>query len=141
VRTGSRAEENAAGKRYNIMIYALSRALVCFLLSVLTSTIIIRYMLAGLAREPDSGGDLQPLPSTGFWIGFFETVPTLIFVVEREYTAVALLLAAKLLIGKTLMTGRPTHYVVGTLCNFSVAILFGILARLWMSKFLAILLV
>jgi hypothetical protein len=123
------------------MIFALSRALVCFLLSILTSTIIIRYMLAGLVKHPEAGEDSKSLPSTGFWIGFFETIPTLIFVVERDYTAVAILLAAKLLMGKTLMTGRPTHYLIGTLCNFSVAILFGILARIWMSKFLAILLV
>ncbi len=122
-------------------MYALSRALVCFLLSVLTSTIIIRYMLAGLTTDPDTAEDLKPLPSTGFWIGFFETIPTLVFVIEREYTAVAILLAAKLLMGKTLMRGRPTHYLIGTLCNFGVAILFGVLARIWMSKFLAILLV
>jgi hypothetical protein len=108
---------------------------------VLTSTIIIRYILAGLVKEPDAGEDVVPLPSVGFWIGFFETIPVLIFVIEREYTAVALLLAAKLLMGKMLMRGRPTHYLIGTLCNFSIAILFGILARLWMSKFLAILLV
>jgi hypothetical protein len=123
------------------MVFALSRALVCFLLSVLTSTIIIRYILIGMVKDPDTGDGLKPLPSTGFWIGFFETIPVLIFVVEREYTAVAILLAAKLLMGKTLMRGHPTHYLVGTLCNFSIAILFGILARLWMSKFLAILLV
>ena len=123
------------------MLFALSRAFVCFLLSILTATILIRYILAGLVKDPDTGEDIKPLPSTGFWIGFFETVPILIFVVEREYTAVAILLAAKLLIGKTLAGGRPTHYLIGTLCNFSVAILFGILARLWMSKFLAILLV
>jgi hypothetical protein len=123
------------------MIFAVSRALVCFLLSVLTSTIIIRYILAGLARDLDADDEPKPLPSRGFWIGFFETVPVLIFVIEREYTAVAILLAAKLLMGKMLIRGRPTHYLVGTLCNFSVAILFGILARLWMSKFLAILLV
>ena len=123
------------------MMYALSRALVCFLLSVLTSTIIIRYMLAGLTTDPDTAEDLKPLPSTGFWIGFFETIPTFIFVIERDYTAVAILLAAKLLMGKTVMSRRPTHYLIGTLCNFSVAILFGVLARIWMSKFLAMLLV
>ena len=123
------------------MMYALSRALVCFLLSILTSTIIIRYMLADLAKDPDTAEDRKPLPSTGFWIGFFETIPTFIFVIERDYTAAAILLAAKLLMGKTLMTGRPTHYLIGTLCNFSVAILFGVLARIWMSKFLAMLLV
>jgi hypothetical protein len=110
-------------------------------MSVLTSTIIMRYILAGLIRAPGADEDVKPLPSIGFWVGFFETVPILIFVVEREYTAVAILLAAKLLIGKTLSGGRPTHYLIGTLCNFSVAILFGILARIWMSKFLAILLV
>ena len=86
------------------MVFALSRALVCFLLSVLTSTIIIRYILAGLLKEPDTGEDVRPLPSLGFWIGFFETIPVLVFVIEREYTAVALLLAAKLLMGKSAVT-------------------------------------
>jgi hypothetical protein len=123
------------------MIFALSRAVVCFLLSLLASTIVIRYLLAGLRKGPDEPEDLKPLPSTGFWIGFFETIPTFVFVIEREYTAVAILIAAKLLMGKVLMTGRPAHYYTATLCNFSVAILFAILARIWMSKFLAILLV
>jgi hypothetical protein len=123
------------------MVFALSRALVCFLLSVLTSTIVIRYLLAGLRKGPGETEALAPLPSSGFWIGFFETIPTFVFVIEREYTAVALLLAAKLLIGKDLMAGRPVHYYAGTICNFSIAILFAILARAWMMKFLAILFV
>jgi hypothetical protein len=123
------------------MIFALSRALVCFLLSILTSTILIRYIVAGLVKDPDGAEVVKPLPSAGFWIGFFETITVFVFVAEREYTAVAILLAAKLIIGKGLAQGRPTRYLIGTLCNFSVAILFGILARLWMSKFLAILLV
>jgi hypothetical protein len=82
-----------------------------------------------------------PLPTSGFWMGFFETIPTFVFVIEREYTAVALLLAAKILMGKELMTGRPVHYYVGTVCNFSIAILFAIVARAWMMKYLALLIV
>lgn len=123
------------------MIYAVPRALVCFLLSVLTSTIVIRYFLSGLRKGPDDEGELVPLPSAGFWMGFFETIPTFIFVIEREYTAVALLLAAKLLLGKDLMTGRPVHFYAGTVCNFSIAILFAIIARAWMMKYLALLIV
>jgi hypothetical protein len=123
------------------MIYALPRAVICFLLSVLVATIVIRYLLAGLRKGPGEAGVQAPLPSTGFWMGFFETIPTFIFVIEREYTAVALLIAAKLLMGRELMTGRPAHYYVGTVCNFSIAILFAIIARAWMMKYLALLIV
>ena len=123
------------------MVYALPRALVCFLLSVLASTIVIRYFLTSLDKGPGGSEDPRPQASTGFWIGFFETIPTFVFVIERDYTAVAILLAAKLLIGKDLMTGRPAHYYTGTVCNFSIAIIFAVLARIWISKFMAILLV
>jgi hypothetical protein len=123
------------------MIYALPRALVCFLLSVLVSTIVIRYLLAGLRKGPDGPEETHELSSAGFWLGLFETVPIFVFVIEREYTAVAVLLAAKLLVGRDLTPTRPTHYYAGTFCNFAIAILFAVLARIWMSEFLAMLLV
>lgn len=123
------------------MIYALPRALVCFLLSVLASTMFIRYALYWLRKTPDDSKGLEPLPTSGFWMGFFETIPTFVFVIEREYTAVAILMAAKLLMGKELMTGRPVHFYVGTVCNFSIAILFAMVARAWMMKFLALLII
>jgi hypothetical protein len=123
------------------MIYALPRAFICFLLSVLVSTLFIRYALSGLRRAPDGSESLEPLPTAGFWMGFFETIPTFVFVIEREYTAVAILMAAKLLMGRELITGRPVHFYVGTLCNFSIAILFAMIARAWMMKFLALLII
>ena len=123
------------------MIYALPRALICFLLSVLVSTLFIRYLLSGLRETSDDSEGLEPLPTAGFWMGFFESIPTFVFVIEREYTAVAILMAAKLLMGKELMTGRPVHFYVGTVCNFSIAILFAMLARAWMMKFLALLII
>ena len=123
------------------MIYALSRAVVCFLLSVLVSSILARYGLRGLGRqsEPEEGARLSP--PVEFLIRFFETALVFIFVIEREYTALAVLIAADLFVRKPRIGKDPVEHLLGPLCSFTVATVFATIARAWMSKYLAILIV
>jgi hypothetical protein len=123
------------------MVYALSRAVVCFLLSMLVSTIIIRRGIVRIRKHPPAEDEGRPPSAWGFWIGFFEAILIFVFVIEREYTALAVMLAAKLIIGKEKIAVDPRYYLAGTLTNYAVAALFAVLARIWMSQFLAILLV
>ena len=118
------------------MLYALSRVIVCFLLSVLVSTIIIRTALARLS-EPGS----RLLPISGFWTGVFETILIFVFVIEREYTGLAILVAAKqFLAPRDGVTEQVRiRYRLGSLISAAVAVIFALIARMWVSHFLWVL--
>ena len=84
------------------------------------------------------------LPLSGFWIGFFETILIFVFVLEQEYIPVALLVGAKMLVGAR--TGAraeaaSARFLLGSLTNASVAVLFALVARVWTTKLLMIMLV
>jgi len=123
------------------MIYAIQRAIICFLLAIVTSTLMIRLGLRRLKTSAETGVGTRPFPSSGFWIGFFETVLVFVFVIEHEYSALAIIIAAKEFVRKEKIAEDPVYYLLGTLCNISIAILFALLARIWMSGFLGIFLV
>lgn len=118
------------------MIYATSRLILCFLLSVLSSTIIIR---VGLSRAGEAGR--KPFPTAGFWIGFFETVLIFVFVIEREYTGLALIVAATQFLGprEAATEDGRVRYRLASLVTTSVAVIFALIARIWVSHFLWVL--
>ena len=119
----------------------MSRAVACFLLSVLFSTILTRYGLRSLGRPGGADEDTGMTPPVDFLIRFFETALVFVFVIEREYTALAVLIAADLLVRKQRGAEDPVHHLLGPLCTFTVATIFAVIARAWMSKYLAILIV
>jgi hypothetical protein len=123
------------------MIYAVSRAVACFLLSVLVSSILTRYGLRGLGRQGGAEEGTRITPPVEFLIRFFETALVFIFVIDREYTALAILIAADLLVRKQRIGEDPVNHLLGPLCSFTVATIFAVIARAWMSKYLAILIV
>lgn len=116
------------------MIYAMSRVVVCFLLAILASTITIRYGLRLLVKADGAKGDLRHSPVSGFWFGFFETVLIFVFVIERQYTALALIMAAIIYFQKERFTADPAYHLLGTLINLGIAIIFALVARLLISQ-------
>lgn len=123
------------------MIFAISRAIVAFLLSLLVTRILTVYVLPAIAGRGGSGAGGPLSPALQFMIRFFETGLVFIFVIEREYTALAVLLAADLLVRRKWIAEDPHSHFLGTVCTFAVATIFAVVARAWMSKFLAILIV
>jgi hypothetical protein len=116
------------------MIYGMSRVIVCFLLAILTSTIAIRYGLRLLIKADGAEPDRKQLPASGFWFGFFETVLVFVLVIERQYTALALIMAAILYVQKERIAAYPVYHLLGTLINLGIAIIFALLARLLVSQ-------
>jgi hypothetical protein len=118
------------------MIYAMSRVVMCFLLSILVSTILIRVGLSRMAEIKH-----KPFPTTGFWIGFFETILVFVFVLEREFTALAIIAAAKQFLGpKTDATEQDRiRYRLGSLMSVAVAVIFAVIARAWVSHLMWVL--
>jgi hypothetical protein len=108
-----------------------------FVLSFVLSTLLIRL---GVPRLQSDHARTQPLPesrsrrvfdlrSTGFWIGFFETLLVFILVVQSEFSALAIIIGAKEFVRKDQIVENPSYYLLGTLVNLSVAVLSVLAAR------------
>jgi hypothetical protein len=128
--------------------------LFCFLLSFVISTFFVRRGIPAIKKHqegertstpgsevtgldrpksfiPESGAKagVFDFASTGLWIGLFETILIFVFVFEREYGALAIIIAAKEFVRKEKVQQDPTYYLLGTLGNLAVATLFALLAR------------
>jgi hypothetical protein len=113
------------------MIYIVTRVALCFLLSLLVSTFVIRLALRRRAGTGDGSR-----PGHGFWIGFLETIFVFVFVIEREYAGLAILVAAKQLFGHRMdVPGTErSRYHLASLLNMAVAVVFALIARFWLSQ-------
>ena len=113
------------------MIYVATRLVLCFLLSILTSTVIIRIVF----RRPLTTGD-EARAGHGFWIGFLETIFVFVLVIEREYAGLAILVAAKQLLAHRKESGEKerSRYHLASLINMAVAVIFALIARFWISQ-------
>lgn len=62
----------------------------------------------------------------GTWIGLCEHFLVVSFVLADEYTAIALVFAAKELVRADRVKDDPGYYLLGTLLNITLSILFGL---------------
>lgn len=79
--------------------------------------------------ESATGGKVLDLASNGFWIGLFETFLVFVFVYEREYGALAIIIAAKEFVRRGKIEQEPSYYLLGTFVNLTTAMVFALLAR------------
>lgn len=56
--------------------------------------------------------------------GFCETLLVFVFVYERDYGALAIIIAAKEFVRREKIQQNPSYYLLGTLINLSVALVF-----------------
>jgi len=114
-----------------------------FVLSFVVSTLLIRL---GVPRLQSDSAKAQPLPesrskrafdlrSTGFWIGFFETMLVFVLVVQAEFSALAIIIGAKEFVRKDQIVENPSYYLLGTLVNLSVAVLAVLAAKAILASF------
>ena len=108
-----------------------------FFVSFVGSTLLIRL---GIPRLQSDHAKNQPLPesrsrrvfdlrSTGFWIGFFETLLVFVLVVQAEFSALAIIIGAKEFVRKDQIVENPSYYLLGTLVNLSIAVLSVLAAK------------
>ncbi len=119
------------------MFEILSKAVPAFAVSFLLTTWLIRW---GIPKLETDKGD-EPLPesgatdkilnvgSVGFWIGFCETLLVFTFVYKGEYGALAIIIGAKQFVRKENIQKNPSYYLLGTLINISLALLFALWAK------------
>ena len=83
--------------------------------------------------ESSKGSPLFDIKSTGFWIGFCETLLIFILVYKNEFSALAIIFAAKEFVRKEKIIENPSYYLLGTFVNVALAMLFAVLSQLEFS--------
>ena len=120
------------------MIDLVLTLIVGFLLSFVLTTWLIRWGIPKLDKEkskskslPESGPHQKifDLHSTGFWIGFCETLLVFAFVYAGEYGALAIIIGAKEFVRKENIQENPSYYLLGTLVNVSIALVFALVVK------------
>lgn len=99
--------------------------LAAYLLVLLTSGILVTRILAraGLAREVSEAEQ-----RVGVYIGKLENVLVITFVILGDFTALALVFAAKGII-RARDDKHASYYLLGTLVNFTWSLVVALLAR------------
>lgn len=70
----------------------------------------------------------------GYWIGFFETIIIFSFVYVGAYGALAIIMGAKEYVRKEKIEKNPSYYLLGTLINVAIAVLFAQIALLLITE-------
>jgi hypothetical protein len=115
----------------------LLKIVILFLLSFVLSTLLIR---RGIPRLKSDSSLTEPLPestssrlfdfrATGLWIGFCETLLVFVLVYKGEFSALAIIIGAKEFVRKEKIQQNPSYYLLGTLINLSVSVLFALVAK------------
>jgi hypothetical protein len=115
----------------------LLKIVILFLLSFVLSTLLIR---KGIPQLRSNSSPTEPLPestssqlfdvrATGLWIGFCETFLVFVLVYKGEFSALAIIIGAKEFVRKEKIQQNPSYYLLGTLINLSVSVLFALLAK------------
>lgn len=123
-----------------------------FIISFVLSTLVIRLGIPRLSDDrqvkspssedhphlhglklPESSSDaVFDLRSTGFWIGLCETFLIFVLVYAEAFNALAIIIGAKQFVRSEKIAERPSYYLLGTLANLALAILFALIAsRIW----------
>ena len=109
-----------------------------FFFSFILTSLLIRWGIPKLDKEkeshetlPESGSRKKyfDFKSTGFWIGFCETLLVFAFVYAGEYGALAIIMGAKGIVRKENIQENPSYYLLGNLINVSVALVFAVTAK------------
>ena len=113
-----------------------------FLLSIVLATVLVRRgtpwiggAVPGQTLPESSSRRTIDFRSAGFWIGFFETLLIFCFVNAGEYSAIAIIIGAKEFVRKDQIKSNPAFYLLGTLMNVGIAVLFAAIAVKWSAHY------
>lgn len=139
---------------YTIDAMAILASAGLFVASFLFSTLIIRRGIPNLTSDTleTKSGDAEPLivgllpesasnatfdlRSTGFWIGFCETFLIFILVYADAFSALAIIIGAKQFVRNEKIKENPSYYLLGTLANLTIAVVFALIASAVFPTFL-----
>ncbi|MEL6324575.1 MAG: hypothetical protein AAFQ84_10150 [Pseudomonadota bacterium] len=94
-----------------------------------TSDMLTALVAEGRLPESSKAGRIFDIRSTGFWIGFCETLLIFVLVSAEAFNALAIIIGAKQFVRNEQIRLIPSYYLLGTLANLCIAVLFAILAQ------------
>ena len=87
---------------------------------------LIRY---GRLPESSKAGRVFDWQSTGIWIGLTETLLIFVLVFAGAFNALAIIIGAKQFVRNEQIRLIPSYYLLGTLANLCIAVLFALIAK------------
>ncbi len=111
---------------HEIIIYALA-----YLAAVVLGHFVVRGLMNQFPIPSDDDEGKRELRHAGLTIGVLERIFTVTFVLADQYTAIALIFAAKSIARFEELKDRrfSEYYLIGTLSSILIALLVGIFAR------------
>jgi len=86
-------------------------------------------MRDGRLPESSRAGRVFDWQSTGLWIGLTETILIFILVFAGAFNALAIIIGAKQFVRNEKIKLVPSYYLLGTLANLCIAVLFALIAK------------
>ena len=83
----------------------------------------------GRLPESSRAGRVFDWQSTGLWIGLTETLLIYILVFAGAFNALAIIIGAKQFVRNEQIRMIPSYYLLGTLTNLCLAVLFALIAK------------
>ncbi|MEO0481410.1 MAG: hypothetical protein AAF196_18220 [Planctomycetota bacterium] len=107
--------------------------IVCVGMGFIAASLAVRYVLRRTKIVVEPKVPVPWLDDPGFWIGLCEYVLVVAFVAASQYTALGIVFAAKGFARKDDDPDKNTYFLLGTLVNVCLAMVFGLLLRLWLG--------
>lgn len=99
-----------------------------YILTILISTLVVR-LSTGFLHKSKEKKRKKSFFDVGFFVGLFEDVIIITFVLLNQFMALALVFTAKTIVRASDIKEKPEYYLVGTLANFSTALLCALLIK------------
>ncbi|MDH5186983.1 MAG: hypothetical protein OEZ31_11175 [Nitrospirota bacterium] len=104
------------------------KIILSYLLSFSLSTVIVRETISLLDKEFRERA-WKKLLDVGFVVGLCETFLVITFILHDELVALGLVFTAKSIARVRKMEEKPEYYLLGTLVNFTISFLFGLIIK------------
>ncbi|ADZ09611.1 hypothetical protein Metbo_1371 [Methanobacterium lacus] len=101
-----------------------------YALLLLTSGVLVRLVLSKISHKEKKEIAPDNLWDTGAVIGKCENILIITFILSNEFTALAIIFAAKTIIRKDDIEKNSLFYLAGNMINVTYSIVFGVILKL-----------
>lgn len=101
-----------------------------YLVLLATSGLVLNYILSEIQKEPITKKISKEVRDTGFVIGKCENLLIVTFILLGEYTALAIIFAAKAIVRSEDMRRNSLFFLAGTMINVTYSIIIGLIIKI-----------
>jgi hypothetical protein len=114
----------------NININEAAILIAGYVVLLVTSGIVVNYILSWISTVPMSKKIDKEVRDTGFVVGKCENLLILTFMFLEAYTALALIFAAKAIVRREDMSKNSLFFLAGTMINVTYSIMIGLIVKI-----------